>query len=486
MTALMLLVAGKAYLAAGGQHPLDTVTVQSIWPITLMALSAQAVNVAAMALFYLFDGRDVRRLIRPIYSLVDLMFVPAGVLAAVLANSATVTTFALFVALMVIFVLSFYGIGSTLNAAESESGLLARLSRARRALHGAQRIDALGERILIETRSLFRLDEFHFVLVDREHREMDVRVHERKRQRLPAHRKRLGADLFGWVIEHGEPALIDDWSKAPSAANQRADAADKENASILLAPLKEEGNVIGLLSVRSLRVDAYSQGDLHLIQHLADQISGAVADARVFEDLETYRQTLEQRVAERTRALEEANRDKERLITALDERSRTFERASQEDPLTGIANRRCFDQRLAAELAGARASGRPLTLAVADLDHFKIVNDRLGHAIGDDVLRHTAEILRRPCRPIDLVARIGGEEFALVLPGMTSEVARSYCDMVRRAFESHDWVSVHPNLRVTMSIGIAEWDGSGTSASFLQAADAQLYIAKNAGRNRVA
>jgi diguanylate cyclase (GGDEF)-like protein len=123
---------------------------------------------------------------------------------------------------------------------------------------------------------------------------------------------------------------------------------------------------------------------------------------------------------------------------------------------------------------------------VADLDHFKIINDHLGHAIGDEVLKHTAQIMRRRCRAIDLVARIGGEEFALVLSGMTREVAMGYCDMLRRAFESHDWPSVHPGLRVTMSIGIWQWDGSVDSAAFLKAADARLYRAKEAGRNRVA
>jgi diguanylate cyclase (GGDEF)-like protein len=486
MTALMLLIAGKAYLAAGGHHPLDTVSLQSIWPLAAMALAAQGVNVAAMALFYFFDGRDVRRLIRPVYSLIDLMFVPAGILAAVLANASTGAAFVLFAGLMVIFVVSFNGIGTTLNQAESESGLLARLSRARRALHGVRRIDALGERILTETRNLFRLDEFHLVLVDPERQEMNIRVHERYGKRQPALRKPLHAGLFGWVIAQGQAMLIESWNQAPEPARQRADASDKDNASLLLAPLIEEGAVIGLLSVQQTRAGAYSKADLHLIQHLAEQVSGAVADARVFEELESYRQTLERRVVERTRELEQANHDKERLINALDARSRTLERESQEDALTGIANRRCFDQTLAAEIAASRATGRPLTLGVADLDHFKMVNDRLGHSVGDEVLKQAAQIMRRRCAASDLVARIGGEEFALLLPGVTNELAMSYCDMVRRAFESHDWSAVHPNLHVTMSIGISQWDGTSAPTAFLNAADAQLYLAKNAGRNRVA
>jgi diguanylate cyclase (GGDEF)-like protein len=486
MTALMLLIAGEAYLAAGGHHPPAGIGLRDIWPLAAMALSAQAVNVAFMALYYWFDGRDVRRLIKPIYSLIDLMFVPAGVLSALLYNSGSATTFGLFVALMVVFVLSFNGIGSSLSVAESESGPFARLWHAQRGLHGARRIDDLGERILVETRSLFKFDEFYFVLVDRDDGELDLRVHERRGERLPARRKPPGAGLFGWAVEQAESVLIENWSQAPEAIRARAEQTDKETGSLLVVPLMEAGKVIGLLSIQHTRAGAYTEADLHLIQRLAEQISVATADARAFEDLENYRQNLELRVAERTRELEEANRDNERLIAALNERSRALERESQEDALTGIANRRQFNQRLAAEIASARAAGQPLTLAVADLDRFKVINDRFGHASGDEVLRHAADIMRRQCRAVDLVARIGGEEFALVLTGMTREVATGYCDLLRRAFESHDWRSIHPQLRVTLSIGISQWDGSADPAALLQAADVQLYSAKDAGRNRVA
>jgi diguanylate cyclase (GGDEF)-like protein len=388
---------------------------------------------------------------------------------------------------MVVFVLSFNGIGASLSVAESESGPpLARLLQAQRGIQGARRLDELGERILVETRQLFRFDEFYFVLVDREDAVLDLRVHERLGDRLPARRKPLGAGLFGWAVQNSKSVLIEHWGRAPEAIRSVAEETDKKTGSLLVAPLVENGRVIGLLSVQHTRPGAYTTADLHLIEQLAEQISVAVADARAFEDLENYRQHLEERVVERTRELEEANRDKERLIAALNERSRTLERESQEDPLTGIANRRLFNLRLAAEISAARAAGQPLTLAVADIDRFKVINDRFGHASGDEVLRRTAQIMRRQCRAVDLVARIGGEEFALVLTGMTRDVAAGFCDLLRRAFESHDWREIHPQLRVTLSIGISQWDGTSEPAALLQAADVQLYCAKDAGRNRVA
>jgi diguanylate cyclase (GGDEF)-like protein len=485
MTALMLLLGAEVYRALGGRHPLDSLSSADIVPLIGLALTAQAVNVLLLALFFHLDGRDVRRIIKPIYSFLDLLFVPAGVLAAVLYNGGTPATFGLFAALMVIFVLSFNGIGRTLSAAETDTTSLAKLSGTRRAFHGARRIDELGERILTETRALFRFDEFCLALVDRDQQLLDVRVHERGNERQPARTLDLRTGVYGLVVERAEPVLIESWARAPEELRQRSQPGEPPG-SLIAVPLVEDGMVIGLLSVQHTHAEVYSDADLNLMQRLADQVAAAIADARAFEDLEDYRQRLEERVAERTQELDRANREKERLIAALGERSRMFERESQEDPLTGIANRRCFTQRLAAEIDLARAAGNPLTLAVGDLDHFKIVNDRLGHAVGDEVLRQSAALMRQLCRSSDLVARIGGEEFALILPGMPRSAAIAFCESMRVAVETHDWRRVHPHLRVTLSIGLAQWDGRADVAELLQSADTHLYRAKREGRNRVA
>jgi diguanylate cyclase (GGDEF)-like protein len=219
---------------------------------------------------------------------------------------------------------------------------------------------------------------------------------------------------------------------------------------------------------------------------LGEQVAGALADARAFEDLENYRRHLEERVAERTEELEKANAEKERLIEMLRERSQKLERESQEDALTGVANRRCFMQRLAAEIDVALAVGRPLSIAIADLDHFKVVNDELGHPVGDRALRESAKLMRRHSRHSDLVARIGGEEFALILPAMTRDDAIEFCESLRAGVAGHEWRALHPELGITISIGVAQWDGSAELEELVQAADSQLYRAKRAGRNQVA
>jgi diguanylate cyclase (GGDEF)-like protein len=486
MTAIMLMAAGHVYHAAGGRHPLAGLAASDIWPLVLMALTAQSVNAALMGLFIHFDGRDVRRVLTPFYALSDLLFVPAGILAAIIYNASEPATFLLFTGLMLMFVVSFSALGKPSSAAEAASGPLARLSGTTRALRGARRVDDLGAGILSETRALFRFDEFYLVLIDAEFGHMQLRVHERNGERLPVRTKPLAAGLFGYVAQHAKAVLIEDWNAAPDELARQAEITEKRTGSVIIVPLIQDGAVIGLLSVQHTASGIYSEADLNLMRQLAEQVAAAIADARAFEDLEDYRQRLELRVTERTHELERANQDKERLINALRERSRSLERESQEDPLTGIANRRRFDQRLGTEIELARTLGMPLTLAIADMDHFKIVNDRLGHAVGDEVLRQSSALMARLSRANDLVARLGGEEFALILPGMERVAAVEFCERLRRAVERHDWGDVADGLEVTLSIGLSHWDGKADAGELLRAADANLYRAKHAGRNRVA
>lgn len=486
MTGLMLLLAAQAYLATGGRHPLGVPTVDDLGPLAAMTLTAQAVNVVLLAIYFRLDGREVRRIIRPVYTLVDLLFVPAGVLAAVLYNTTAPTTFGLFVALMALFVLSFNGFGTALAATDTGGGAIGRFSGSLRQGTRGRRVEDLGERILSEVRTLFRFDQFLLATLDQDQRALEVRVHERHGKRLPAGSVSLDRGLPAWVAVRGEALLVETWNRAPESIRAAADEEEVRHGSMIIVPLLDGGRVIGVLGVRHERAGTYTDADLDLMQRLAAQVSQAVSDARAFEDLEDYRRRLEQRVAERTRELDRANREKERLIDALGDRSRTLERESQEDPLTGIANRRAFGRRLAAEIDVARAVGGPLTLAVADLDHFKVVNDRLGHGVGDEVLRRSASLMQQHCRTVDLAARIGGEEFALLLPGLDHAGAIAYCESLRLLVELHPWHEVHAGLRVTLSIGIAQWDGECGAEELLRAADLRLYDAKNSGRNRVA
>ena len=159
------------------------------------------------------------------------------------------------------------------------------------------------------------------------------------------------------------------------------------------------------------------------------------------------------------------------------------EEAAFTDHLTGLANRRRFERQLEREVARTRRYGRPFCLLLLDIDHFKLVNDSHGHEAGDEALRQLANALQAGTRGIDTAARIGGEEFAVILPETDS---RRGCEVAERLREEIGMRDTPPAGRITVSIGLAECTvASGDARELFSIADAALYEAKHAGRDRV-
>jgi diguanylate cyclase (GGDEF)-like protein len=156
------------------------------------------------------------------------------------------------------------------------------------------------------------------------------------------------------------------------------------------------------------------------------------------------------------------------------------------DPLTGLHNRRAFQVRLGEELARVHRSGGPLALLMLDLDRFKALNDRYGHPAGDAALHTVAAVLKQELRTVDLPARLGGEEFGVLLPDSDGQAALMAAERLRTAIASCPIVYQAATLAITASIGVAWYPGhADTSEGLLRAADQALYRAKEAGRDRV-
>ena len=168
----------------------------------------------------------------------------------------------------------------------------------------------------------------------------------------------------------------------------------------------------------------------------------------------------------------------------LRSRIEVLEQLAFVDSLTGLPNRLALEQHITRAHDHAQVSGETLAFAIADIDLFKLVNDRFGHATGDAVLREVGLLLRSHCRITDLAARLGGEEFAIVMPGLTRREAFNACQRLRCAVEEFDWSSITHGLKITLSIGLTDSICESPEAT-LALADRQMYRAKHEGRNRV-
>lgn len=290
-------------------------------------------------------------------------------------------------------------------------------------------------------------------------------------------------------------------------------ACDGNRAELLVREQRHDEAIPLLIEALAGAQELYANSmvqDMHLQLYLAHKARGDLAEALTHH--EAYhaltKEQLEQRNdaqsrlmmnrleldqalfgAERSRMQAELQRVRAEQMAAEAERlqaqARELGRYVLADPLTGLGNRRQVERELPRLLSHSARSGEPLAVAVLDLDHFKQVNDRFGHAVGDAVLMATADLFRARVRGGDLIARMGGEEFLIVFAHASLEWAREACERLRLTIEGHDWAQIAPGLQVTISIGLCLASAQRDGAQLLEQADLALYQAKNEGRNRV-
>ena len=253
---------------------------------------------------------------------------------------------------------------------------------------------------------------------------------------------RRGEGVAGWVAEHGQVARVDDALTEPRFKHDPGQGYTIR--SILSVPLWAGGRVVGVLSVTAPTTGAFAAEDEILAQLLANCAVPPIEKARL-------------------------------------------ERLAVTDLHTRAFNQRYLLPRLGDEIAAARRSVTPLSVLLLDLDHFKLVNDAHGHAVGDAVLRGFADCVRDTVRRQDVLVRRGGEEFVLIMPQTSGALATVVAERIRARLAGGP-LDGGAGVRVpqTVSIGVATWDGNETPTDLEHRADAAMYEAKRRGRNQVA
>ena len=234
-----------------------------------------------------------------------------------------------------------------------------------------------------------------------------------------------------------------------------------------------------------------SVSDNESFAEVLDKIEEDLPQSVTADHIDTILQSLmveNRRMAEQSQALNDGLRQSQRQIEQLNRELEEVRSQSMRDPLTGIANRRAFDARLAAELNSSSEDNSQLCLALADIDHFKKVNDTYGHRVGDEVLKVFATIVSENIKGQDMVARYGGEEFAIILPRTDIRSAFNLIDKIRQQFAKTNLIFKQSRQglgQITCSFGIASYRPGVDAKTFVEQADRKLYLAKDLGRNQV-
>lgn len=270
----------------------------------------------------------------------------------------------------------------------------------------------------------------------------------------PDHRERHGQNLLSFA----------------QAGQSRRMALDRE-----VSGLRKDGSTVPIeIAITELR-----RGEArYFVGVLRDITARKQAEAA----LRTAHQALEQRVAERTAELTRINHALQAEVAARAQMQAELERLATTDSLTGLRNRRAFDELLGLELTRTQRYGHPLALILFDIDRFKQINDRHGHQTGDRVLVELARVVGSRLRASEVFARWGGEEFILLAPHTDAAQAAHLAEEIRARVACHDFPAVG---QVTISLGVTEYAPGDSRDSLLKRADAALYRAKAGGRNRV-
>jgi diguanylate cyclase (GGDEF)-like protein len=283
-----------------------------------------------------------------------------------------------------------------------------------------------------------------------------------------AERGLLALSAFRYAERTRAALLVEDATRDDRFARDPY-VASLDRCSLLAVPILSQGDVRAMVVLENrLSSNVFTADRLDAVLLIAGQLAVSLDNARIYA-------SLEHKVAERTRDLEDANRQLQQL--------------SITDPLTGLANRRRLADLLAAEWQRGLRTGHRVAVAMIDVDLFKLFNDHYGHLAGDACLRKVAAAANDTASGDHLVARYGGEEFAVVLLGEDVAAARRAAERIRAAVEAlGEPHAKSPIGRVTVSIGVASLipTPDSTPEQLIEAADVQLYQAKRDGRNRVA
>lgn len=278
-------------------------------------------------------------------------------------------------------------------------------------------------------------------------------------KKLPTENLKLDIEKYPEIIkvlETRKPLALTDISNHPLMLDVQNSVKELSDISALIIPIVFDDPGLGTIFLRVKRAGKeFSDTEINLCRLVAEASFYSLKNANIFETMKKEKEKLKE--------------------------------ISISDPLTGIYNHNFFYKRLDEEFDRASRYGMPLSVVMMDIDNFKKINDTFGHRVGDKVLKKIADILKRSVRKSDMIARYGGEEFAEILTYTQKNGAAEEAERLRSLISELSFKDEGIDLKVTLSLGVAEYnpDNTADSGELVNRADKALYKAKNAGKNRV-
>lgn len=290
----------------------------------------------------------------------------------------------------------------------------------------------------------------------------------------------IDASIAGAAFTCEQPVIANDARSDPRYYARVGDAIGYHARSLLAVPLKFQYHKIGVLEAENKKGDRkFDAGDARVLTALAAHAAIAIENARL------YRQAR-QEITARVKIAEELRQQRDHLEEIVAERTAELQQLAITDPLTGTFNRRHLFILGEQLLEHARRYQRPFAVMMIDIDHFKQINDRYGHTLGDQVLKRLIEYLRGALRAADIVGRYGGEEFLVLMPEADLATTRRTAERLCAGIRALKVKTPHDEIRFTVSIGVAAFypTHAATIDALIQRADQAMYAAKEAGRDQ--
>jgi diguanylate cyclase (GGDEF)-like protein len=459
MVSIMVLVTGSIMYNFISIFPVSHLNQNIIIGLLVTSISIQVLNFSILGTFYRLDGKKVSELFNYLNLIIEIIFVPLGVLAAILFNLNEMNLFTL-LALFTITVLFAFHSNAFVQRERVD------LRHIKKIGYDHNNLLSVTKDLANNIKSLLHFDSFYVALLNSDENEIEVVYQTHKKTRKPV----------GLIIREVEIAI----ESKSIHCNNNFQHGSSQSQSVLVTPLINHNGVYGAICLLSNSSDFYSVSDSTILREIADKYSMILSYARAYEILEHHSQKLENLVEMRTTELRSANSDKQKLLDELTIKSSMLKHLSEHDYLTDLYNRRYFNQ-----IASQLNSVINVSVALIDLDHFKAVNDTYGHTVGDKVLIQVAALLKSIFIEDATIARYGGEEFIVLFEGVYFSRVKQLCEAFRLAIKSHNWGAIAENLSLTVSLGIEHSTENQTIAQVIDQSDQNLYRAKDLGRNQI-